>query len=199
MQIMRREWIKEGKPLERERDEERRDSTPHTAHASSDPMNASFGQDEGRRDKHQEGVPMAGRDAEATNGHGESREAAGEESLFLSEDEGSSRPLASKETKVPNPPDDEFDDLDDLDALLAGSFERPTSSSPKSPPQPAVSHDDPPEDDLDALLAEDAANALSARAAHPAKPAPAPTGDDYDDEMDAMAGVEMDLEGGGMW
>lgn len=186
---MRREWIKEGKPLERERDEKRRDSMPHTARASSDPM------DEGRRDKHQEGVPTAERDAEATNGPGERREAAGEESLFLSEDEASSRPPVSKAQKVPTPRDDEFDDLD---ALLAESFERPTSSSPKSPPEPAASHDDPPDDDLDALLAADAAHAVSA-SAHPAKPAPAPTRDDFDDEMAAMAGVEMDVEGGGMW
>ena len=168
---------------------------PHRARASSAPIDASFGQDEGRRDKHGEGVPTAGRDAEATSGHGERREAAGEESLFLSEDEGSSRPLVSKAKKVPTPRDDEFDVLD---ALLAGSFERPTSPSPKSPPKPVASHDDPPDDDLDALLAEDAANAVSA-SAHPAEPAPAPTGDDFDDEMDAMAGVEMDLEGGGMW
>lgn len=192
---MRREWIKEGKPLERERDEERRDSMPYRARASSAPIDASFGQDEGRRDKHGEGVPTAERDAEATSGHGERREAAGEESLFLSEDEASSRPLVSKENKIPTPPGDEFDDLD---ALLAEPFERPTSSSPKSPPKPAASHDDPPEDDLDALLAENAATAMSA-SAHPAKPAPAPTRDDFNDDMDAMAGMEMDMEGGGMW
>jgi len=193
MQTMRREWIKEGKPLERERDEERRESMPYTAHASSDPIDASLGMEE-RRNGSEGSTRTAERGSGATNGNAdtERRKAAGEESLFFSDDEGSTRPQISKD-KAADHPDEDFDDLD---ALLAESFERTAPTA--KPAAAAASRDDPPEDDLDALLAEDAATAMSA-SAHPAKPAPAPTRDDFDDEMDAMAGVEIEMEGGGMW
>ncbi|MCJ1243156.1 chromosome segregation in meiosis- protein [Trapelia coarctata] len=197
MQLMRRDWIREGNPVEKDRNEERRRSIPDTGHASSDPMDVTFGQE--RRTGSEGGVQTADRDAAvvATNGKVNApRKAAGEESLFFSDDDAPAPPRASKDKAPKQPEHDDFDDLDDLDALLAESYGRTTTPTAK-PTGPAASHDDPPEDDLDALLAEDAARSTSA-SANPAKPAAAPTRDDFHDEMEAMADMEMDM-GGGTW
>jgi len=195
MQLMRRDWIKEGKPVERERDEERRGSAPNTAHSSSDPMDVSFGQ-EGRNGG-EGGARTAERDLGATNtnvngnGNAERRKPAGEESLFFSEDEGDVQPRLSKKA----PEQIEGKEFDDLDALLVESFERAASATTK-PTAPATSHDDPPDDDLDTLLAEDAMNTKSGSKNSAAKPAP--PRDDFDDEMEAMADMDMNM-GGEMW
>ena len=179
---MRREWIREGKPVERI--EERRGSVPKTVHPSSDPMDLSVEQ-EGDRPGNDGGTRTAERPTTTTNTNwnASTRKAAGEESLFFSDDEN---PPVSK-NKAPDHPEDE--NFDDLDALLAESFERTTSST-SNLTKSATSHDDPPEDDLDALLAEDAANATSG-STNPAKPAPAPARDDFEDEMEAMADMDM--------
>ena len=202
MQSMRRDWIKEGKPVEKERDEEHRGLAPHPPHASLDPTEVSFGP-EGRNGSEKD-KEAAERNLHATtattNGNADAarRKPAGDESLFFSDDEADIQSQISKNKAPEQRKADDFDDFDDLDALMAESFERPASTTADLRTS-AIPHDVPPEDDLDALLAEDAARATSV-SAKPGNPAAAPPRDDFEDEMEAMADMDMDMDmGGGTW
>ncbi|RDL41609.1 Uncharacterized protein BP5553_01588 [Venustampulla echinocandica] len=78
-----------------------------------------------------------------------------------------------------------------------GSIFGPGAASIFGPQKNIVADDGPPEDDLDALLAEEEMMQMSAKAAQP-PPGPsnaAAPRDDFDDDMEAMAEMDMD----GMW
>ncbi|MCJ1405190.1 chromosome segregation in meiosis- protein [Xylographa trunciseda] len=168
LQTMRREWIKAGKPLERREE----DDTP----GSETPPRQSAGAANGSRSEGRSAdAAVSGANETASMGKPapSTSKSAEEESLFVSDDEADLHPSD-----------------DDIDALLAEDALKTTSAtrnitSPLKTPNGADHH--PPEDDLDALLAEETSHAISASTAMPPSPA---AHDEFEDEMEAMAGMD---------
>lgn len=160
MQMMRREWIQEGKPKP-PRDDDEDDFVIPTEDAVAE--DASTVGTEERRSNVESGPETQQLDgAQPRNNH--------------------------------NPFGEEEPDEDELDALLAES-ETPAVSKQNNT-QPAEDQE-PDEDELDALMAEDAMNDSAPKSlfggpvssATATKAAPIPH-DDFDDDEEAMAGMD---------
>lgn len=159
MQMMRREWIQEGKPKP-PRDDDEDDFIIPTEDAVPKDSNVSNSEEPSNVEPRPETQQSEG--APPRNNH--------------------------------NPFGEEEPDEDELDALLAGSE---TPAIPKQNNTQPAEDQEPDEDELDALMAEDAINhnaptslfggPVSSTAATKAAPIPH---DDFDDDEEAMAGMD---------
>ncbi|MCJ1379313.1 chromosome segregation in meiosis- protein [Xylographa soralifera] len=169
LQTMRREWIKEGRPLER------REEEAASSEISSQPTAIATGTrtEEGLANAHTTGVNETASRPPTSKPTPSASKSSKEESLFISDDD-----------LDPHPSDDELDALLAEDALLT------TSTTPAITPgarRPHEADQHPPDDDLDALLAEDTFHPPSAPTA--ARPSTTKH-DEFEDEMEAMAGMD---------
>ncbi|MCJ1321699.1 chromosome segregation in meiosis- protein [Xylographa vitiligo] len=166
LQTMRREWMKEGRPLERREDEMSSRETPShpTANATKPAQNSANAHKTSSATSPTHPQPTT-RPPTSTS------RPSNQESLFISDDD----------EPDPHPPDDELDTLLAEDALLT------TSTAPHIPePHDVDPYPNPPSDDeLDALLAEGTPHPPS----FPPAPKTAPH-DEFADEMEAMAGMD---------
>ncbi|KIW67368.1 hypothetical protein PV04_06629 [Phialophora macrospora] len=173
MQVMRREWIDEGKPWYLREKEAKKKAEKEV-------------RDRDREEELEE--KLAGKEAFMSGANNEPlTNAMGEEddSLFIPE----SRAMGGPEKEDVDLPDDE-----ELEALLAQQETRPTSR-PSTAPRKIVEDDSEGEDDLDALLAEQ-----ETRQKAPAAPAPLPKprnlpfGEDDDEDMDDLDALLAEQE-----
>ncbi|MCJ1431128.1 chromosome segregation in meiosis- protein [Xylographa pallens] len=169
LQTMRREWIKEGKPSETREEEasSSKASSQQTVNQANDnrPEKSSL-------NAHTAGAASSASRPPTTTS---TSKTANEESLFVSDDD-----------RDAHPSDDE------LDALLAEDALRTTSTTTTTTPAAQEPHKTdqhlPSDDDLDALLAE--ATLTKTPSAPTATPHPTNKHDEFEDEMEAMAGMD---------
>ncbi|MCJ1281224.1 chromosome segregation in meiosis- protein [Xylographa opegraphella] len=166
LQTMRREWIKEGKPLEARREDEASSSEgaplPKASAAKGTSTEESAVNTRMAAPKETASLPPSSKPATSTSKNSK------EESLFVSDDELDTHPS-----------DDELDALFAENAPLTN-----TTVTTLAVPTPYEAEQHASEDDeLDALLAEDTFKTRSA-------PPPTEKHDDFEDEMEAMAGMD---------
>ena len=171
LQIMRREWIREGKPLGRSEEEALNSEILSKRTTNIGKVTSS---EEHPTDPHMSGISNTATVSLGNNTGTSKFRSSKEESLFVSDDDADLHPSD-----------------DELDALLA-------EDAPNTISTPAVNapflraHDEPsfhpPEDELDALLNEDTFYATSTAPVNTASLLK--THDEFEDEMEAMAGMD---------
>jgi hypothetical protein len=186
---MRQQWIKDGQPIERREDQEKRPFSPTIADA------ATAVQKDGKTDATTK-KPATWRSSEKN------------ESLFISDDEGNGPPeddeldalLAEATSNAPPgvprkavpERDQERDQFEDeMDALLdmEDPFTRRAPVGTPKNPIPVPERDEF-EDDLDALLDMEDPLARKAPTGAPSNPIPVPERDEFEDEMEALADMD---------